>query len=196
MSNLKNKILELRSQGLSFKQISEALDCSKGTVCYYLTKGQKEKSKLRTRNHRKKAHPFLRKLQDFIGRKSKLPSIKNQTLTNNKLFYKKLISFLGFRNKKGFKMKDFSFTVEDVINKLSESPKCYLTGELIDISKPRTYHFDHKIPVSRGGENTLDNLGICTKIVNSSKADMTPEEYIELCKKVLEHNGYNVTKSV
>jgi 5-methylcytosine-specific restriction endonuclease McrA len=193
MSNLKNKIIELRSQGLSFKQISETLDCSKGTVCYYLTKGQKEKSKLRTRNYRKKVHPFLKKLQDFTSRKPKLLSTKNQTSTNKKLFYKKMISFLGFRNKKGFKMKDFSFTVEDVISKLSESPRCYLSGELIDISKPRTYHFDHKVPVSRGGENTLDNLGICTKQINSSKTDMTPEEYIELCKKVLEHNGYIVS---
>jgi 5-methylcytosine-specific restriction endonuclease McrA len=89
-----------------------------------------------------------------------------------------------------------NFKPEDVINKYGENTFCYLTGDRIDISKPRTYSFDHKIPRSRGGENTLDNLGICTKIVNTSKTDMTPEEYIELCKKVLEHNGYNVTKSV
>lgn len=29
-----------------------------------------------------------------------------------------------------------------------------------------------------------------------SKKDMTKDEYIALCKKVLEHNGYAVTKSV
>ncbi len=87
-----------------------------------------------------------------------------------------------------------TFTPQDIINKFGDNPQCYLTGKLIDIYKPRTYQFDHIIPVAKGGDNSLSNLGICTKQVNSSKTDMTPEEYIELCKEVLTHAGYEVTK--
>lgn len=32
------------------------------------------------------------------------------------------------------------------------------------------------------------------EIANYSKSDLTVEEYLELCKKVLEHYGYTVNK--
>jgi 5-methylcytosine-specific restriction endonuclease McrA len=91
-------------------------------------------------------------------------------------------------------MSKSTFTVKDVIEKFGENPICYLTGEQIDINKPRTYHFDHIIPRSRGGDSSIDNLGICTKRANLAKHDMTPDEFEHLCKRVLEHNGYIVTK--
>ena len=67
-------------------------------------------------------------------------------------------------------------------------------GEQLDITKPRDYVFDHMIPRSRGGDNSLDNLGLCTKQANMAKSDLTPEEFIQFCKKVLEYNGYTVNK--
>ena len=81
-----------------------------------------------------------------------------------------------------------SFSVDDVIKKFGEHPTCYLTGEPIDIFKPRTYNFDHKIPRSRGGDNSLDNLGLCTKKANHAKYNMTPDEFINFCKKVVDYN--------
>lgn len=48
--------------------------------------------------------------------------------------------------------------------------------------------------VSKGGTNDLSNLGITIPIANYSKSDLTVEEYLELCKKVLEHYGYTVNK--
>jgi 5-methylcytosine-specific restriction endonuclease McrA len=186
----REKIVELRSKGYSYRQIEKELGCSRGTITYHLTTGLKEKTKLRNKKIRQKNHPFVAKYYHFLETK-KLKPKKSKVCDFNKLLYCKVRVF-----HRGEKVKDFNFKPEDVINKYGENTFCYLTGDRIDISKPRTYSFDHKIPRSRGGENTLDNLGICTKIVNTSKTDMTPEEYIELCKKVLEHNGYNVTKSV
>lgn len=87
-------------------------------------------------------------------------------------------------------------TEQQVIDKFGENPKCYLTGKEIDISKPRTYQFDHKVPASRGGTNTIDNLGICSRTANLAKSDMTHDEFIEFCKTVLIHHGFEVNKAV
>lgn len=83
-------------------------------------------------------------------------------------------------------------TIEDIINKFGENPKCYLTGTSIDINNPSTFEFDHIIPVSRGGTSSLDNLGICIKQANRAKERMTPDEFFNLCKLVLENQGYKI----
>ena len=61
-------------------------------------------------------------------------------------------------------------------------------------SRSYSYNLDHVTPRSRGGDNSLDNLGITTPIANKSKTNLTTEEYLELCKKVLENNGYEIKK--
>lgn len=192
MSNLKENILELRNQGLSYKQISIKLNCSKGSVSYYIGEGQCEKSKLRVKRMRARVHPFYSKIRHFLQKTKESINIISK-LTFRRSIYDKLITF-HFNKKGKYSMKDTNFTVEEVIAKIGENPVCYLTGESIDVNKPKTYQFDHIIPRSKGGSNTLDNLGICTRKANMSKTDMTKDEYIEHCKKVLLHNGYSVEK--
>ena len=178
----KQKILELREKGYSYRKIQKELGCSKGTVSYHLGDNQKEAAKLRCQKRRKQIHPLARKLEFFLA----IEKPKNKRIEKNiRLLYKKLWFF-----SKGEKM----ITLKEVTDKFGESPKCYLTGDSIDINQPKTYHFDHIIPKSRGGTSTINNLGICTKVANLSKTDMTLDEYILHCKKVLEHNGYQVTK--
>ena len=72
--------------------------------------------------------------------------------------------------------------------------KCYLTGRSIDITVDN-YHFDHIIPLSKGGTCELSNLGITCPEANLSKTNLTVDEYLALCKEVLEYNGYTVTKN-
>lgn len=43
MTKLQRQILDLRSQGLTYSQIQEKLNCSKGTISYYVGLGVKEK---------------------------------------------------------------------------------------------------------------------------------------------------------
>ncbi len=57
-----------------------------------------------------------------------------------------------------------------------------------------SYDLDHIIPVSKGGTNELSNLGVAIPMANRSKSDLTVDEYLELCKKVLEYHGYTVIK--
>lgn len=89
-------------------------------------------------------------------------------------------------------MENYSY--KKVIEKLGGTKvNCYLTGTPIDIEKD-DYCLDHIIPVSKGGTNDLSNLGITIPSVNYAKSDLTVDEFISLCKSVLEYNGYTVNK--
>lgn len=189
MTELAVKILSLKASGDSYRKIALKLNCSPSTIAYYLCKGKKERCVINNKNRRHK-HPYITKLESFKQNNKKNKYINKHISTNRSLLYKKLQNFC--RNNP---MDKNNITIDNIIQRFGENPKCYLTGELIDIYQPRTYHFDHIIPRSRGGQNTLDNLGICTKRANKSKDDMTPDEFINLCKIILEYNGYKIEKS-
>ena len=184
--NLGPKILELRGQGKTYNEIVSLLGCSKGTVGYHLGDNQKQKTRFRTRIRRRVEHPFVRKLEKFKS-PYHTPVRKPPIHKTRKLIQLKIETFFKDRRLKMYTTP--SFTVQDVLDKAGPNPTCYLTGQPIDINQPRTYNFDHIIPVSKGGQNTLDNLGICTKKANESKTDMTPDEFIAFCKLVVEHNS-------
>lgn len=170
--SLKQKILELRSKNKSYDEIAEILNCSKGTIAYHCGKGQKEKSIKRHRKFRSLQHPAARKIERF------------------KAYANKLGNFNRVNNKRTY--DNDQFTLDDVLNKYSENTFCYLTGEPINLLEPTTYAFDHIIPLSRGGSNKLDNLGITTRQANQCKSYLTHEEFIKLCEKVLINHGYDI----
>lgn len=193
MTDLGRKIFELREQGVSRKKIAKILSCSTGSITYHLS-GEKgrEKGRLRINKYRI-MHPFKIKLRKFKDRiyKNKIISSKSSI---KKSIYAKIRTFHKINHKEYISMENANFTVDEVIKKYNDNPRCYLTGESININKPSSYAFDHIVPRSRGGTNTLDNLGICTKKANASKTDMTKDEYIEHCKAVLLHNGFDIIK--
>jgi transcriptional regulator with XRE-family HTH domain len=173
---IRNQIRALRKEGKTYQQIADIVGCSKSMVCYYCSDEQKEKTAKRCKRY-KARNPLIKKLDNFNS------SFKK------KGFYNKVVHF----QRNG---KDEPLTMEMIIARCGGKSEtvCYLTGDRIDLSQPHTYSFDHIVPVIKGGPNTLENLGICTTEVNMAKSAKTPEEFIELCKKVLVHNGYSVTK--
>jgi len=190
MSNLKNEILKLKKLGYSFNQIKDQLKCSKSTISYNLSLKQKEKSLNRTQKRRFKQHPFVAKIENFKYRKCNKIKTNLKKSKNLLLIRSKINSF--FRNRKTMKYSKPTFTLDDIINKFGENPKCYLTGEIINIYQPETYQFDHIKPVSKGGDNSLDNLGICITPANKAKNDMEYQEFIDLCKSII--NNYENKK--
>lgn len=72
-------------------------------------------------------------------------------------------------------------------NKVSYSWRVKLRKQIKD-----NYNLDHKIPVSKGGTNDISNLGITCPEANSSKSDLTVDEYISLCKEILLNFGYKI----
>lgn len=190
---LKEEIFKLKALGFSYSEIVKELGCAKSTVAFHLGEGQKEKTNLRNQK-RFKNDPLIRKIQAFSTIRT---DIKTTIISRSidKILYIKYKHFNSIRDKKVIrKYKTPEFTVEDLKNKIGSNPKCYLTGDSIDLSKSQEYQLDHKIPKSKGGNDSLENCQIATKAANQSKYDMNLEEYLELCKKVLEYNGYNVEK--
>lgn len=186
-TSLKTKVRQLKNKGLSVANIAKELNCKVANVYYHL----KHNYKIWTGSNPE--HPYSIKGCSFRCTKKGNPRSLTRKTTNSKSLHDKIRGF--HRKRKGdYAVQKYNFTLKDVIERHTESPKCYLTGTEIDIRDTRNYQFDHIIPVSRGGDNSLDNLGICTSAANKAKQDMTPDEFIHLCKQILEHNGYDVAK--
>jgi 5-methylcytosine-specific restriction endonuclease McrA len=90
-------------------------------------------------------------------------------------------------NRKTKKVKQ-KFSLQDLIDKIGNHPTCYLTGRPIDLSDGRSYHLDHIIPISKGGDNSLDNCEIACKEANQAKHNLSKDEFIKLCEEVI-HNS-------
>jgi len=179
---LKEKIIELKNSGLSHRQIAIKLNCARSTVTYHLGDNQKEKMRLRVYKKRSKDHPMVRKISEFNYRKYNFKNINIVKTPWCRLLYKKLHRFNA-----GNSMN--MITVEQALEKFGENPHCYLTGKPLDLTKSSTYELDHIIPISRGGDNSIDNLGLCSKEANQAKGAMTNEEFILLCQLVVKHNS-------
>jgi 5-methylcytosine-specific restriction endonuclease McrA len=191
MKYTKDQILTLRNQGKTYQEIMDILGCAKSTITYHLLDGYKAKNYRRVLK-RRNSHPYIKKIESFSYRTTKPKKRILGISSTTRLIYDKIKSF--HRDKKTNMHNPITFNANDVIEKFGENPTCYLTGDQIDINKPRTYNFDHKVPATRGGDNSLDNLGICTRHANLAKTDMTHDEFVAFCKKVLVHHGYQVTK--
>jgi 5-methylcytosine-specific restriction endonuclease McrA len=78
-------------------------------------------------------------------------------------------------------------TFEEMCNFYNSTNKCFYCGKKI-IPFTVDKQIDHKIPVSRGGKNNIENLAICCKSCNSGKCDMTDSEYIKYRSRKLENS--------
>lgn len=173
METLKEQILKLRSEGKSYREIKEITGASKGTIAYHCNDRVKQKTLDRTKKHRA-AHSLNSKLERFKQKKNVQNKIQD------------------FQRREGSKLKNsgkYIFKLKDIINKFGENPVCYLTGEQIDLNNPSSYSLDHFIPATKGGDNSLENLRICSAKANKMKSDLLYEEFIELCSKIIRHTG-------
>lgn len=154
----KEKILELRSQGHTYNEIKEILGCSKSTINYHCSKDGKEKTYERTRDYRETD------VYTILKRK-----------------------YDHFRRDEGKYYNNYK-VFNEVIKEMIQNPICYLTGKKIDLLDKYSYNFDHKIPRSRGGEGSVENLGLCTRTINIAKHTLTDQEFIDMCRSVIEFN--------
>lgn len=67
---------------------------------------------------------------------------------------------------------------------------CALTGVNIAV---HTARLDHKIPISKGGGHTIDNLQFVTHTANQMKHSLTEDELVCASVLFLERRGYIIT---
>jgi hypothetical protein len=183
---MRDEILKLRGEGKTFREIEKLLGCSKSTISYHCSEGQKNKTRERVKKYRSN-HPLNKKLESFKSRK--LLKCRCEK------FQMRVASTVESRNGSVVKsMKDVNliFDKYDVIDEFGENPVCYLSGREISWLDGSSYALDHIIPVSKGGDNSFSNLGLANPDVNIGKGSQTVEEFIQMCREVLEYNGYNV----
>lgn len=167
---MKNKILKLREQGKSYREIKALLGCSKATISYHCGEGQKAKNNARSKRYKSKNYLIAK--VDAWSR----PRIAIQTR-----------DFINMKKNNRHK-----FTHQDVLKKFGMETVCYLSGVEIHLLANKKYHFDHIVPASRGGDSSINNLGILHRTVNKMKHNLTNTEFLRWCKKILIHNGYEV----
>jgi CRISPR/Cas system Type II protein with McrA/HNH and RuvC-like nuclease domain len=183
MTELGNRIIELKKEGYSYNKIMKELNCSKGTISYYLGNNQKEKTK--NRNNKTKTKP------EFVLQK-KLYAFRYRDSLGKRIL-SKVRDFQRREGSKLFSAQEINFSIDDFLLKIGNEPKCYLSGELINLYDTKSYSIDHIVPASKGGDNTIENAGILSSSVNKMKSDITVKEFLEKCIQVLEYNGYIVS---
>ena len=87
------------------------------------------------------------------------------------------------------------FTFEQFVKKLGEHPVCHITTCPINLLDIDSWVLDHIVPVSKGGDNSIDNCGLCLKDINSIKSNLTQDQFIKACKMTLEANGFKVVSN-
>lgn len=181
---LKSKIVELRKSGYSYNDIQLKLGCSKGTISYYCGDNQKEKKNIRQRK-RRSSSVIKSKVEAFCCRSY----YDTEAYTEDRHFLKILNIKIRFfsMGRKTKKTKQL-FKAQDLLNKIGENPVCYLTGRPINLEDGRSYHLDHIVPISKGGDNSLDNCGLARKEANQSKHSLTKDEFIRLCQDVVDNH--------
>ena len=180
---LKDKILALRLEGNSYREIASKLDCSKSVISYHCNNGA-TKSKLfkynKSRDADKKA--VIKKLNNFKSR-----HFPKKIITKTAGFKRTTSSHKTVVNN----ITEGNYGCQDVLDKIGSNPKCYLTGKPIDLSESGTYEFDHIVPIKLGGTNDLSNLQICLKEVNDAKSSLMLDDFYKLCEEILEYRDSN-----
>ena len=190
-SDLGQKIIELRKQGLSYKEIAAKLNCTKSTVSYHCS--QSSRDKVRERGDKNKAKcPWKYKLMDKVSN-FRTRIYDNEPYHKCEDWNKKFRTSVSRFKHRGEYME--TYTYHEALEHLGGTNLiCYLSGTPINILED-DYQLDHITPVSKGGTNELSNMAIACPQANQMKGGLTNEELFYWCQKILEHNGYTVIKN-
>ena len=164
---MKEKILKLINDGKTPTEIKKELGCSRSTIYLHLNKDEQGKANIRRKR-------FLEKNPDWEKEHHKKHKIRRNLRGRIRAFQRK--------NNQG----NSTFQLKDVLNKFGQNTFCYLTGQKIDLLKDN-YELDHIIPFSRGGDNSLNNLGITIPKANRMKCDLMIDELLELCQLIIKN---------
>lgn len=189
MTPLNKQIIALRQKSLTFNQIAQQLKCSKSTVSYALRKKTRELSKEKNAEYPIHEKKIQNKIYSFKNPKTRITPLPIWYLNPTPKQVAKSIS-----TKSSTFQRKMTFNYKDVYVKYGDHFPCSLTGRPLKFNEPNTYEYDHILPTSRGGDNTLSNLQLLCPEANHAKGMMTDDEFKDLCKEVIIHAGYKIYK--
>jgi 5-methylcytosine-specific restriction endonuclease McrA len=107
--------------------------------------------------------------------------LKKYRETHQKSIFKRLCWSSNFWYKNG---EISAFDLWKIAKK--QKLKCALTGEKLT---SENISIDHIVSKSKGGMNIPSNVRLVLKPINIARQTMTDNEFIELCKKVVNHSS-------
>ena len=188
-TKLNKQIIALRQKRYTYSQIIKVLKCSRSTVSYALRKRTRLLTKQKNDNQPVHYKRIQNKLYTFKNPKTRKTPTPIWYLNPTPRQITKSIS-----TKAHTFQRRMAFNYKDVHKKYGDQFPCALTGRPLKFSEPHTYEYDHIMPHSRGGDNSLSNLQILCPEANQAKGMMTDDEFKDLCKEVIIHAGYKIYK--
>lgn len=78
-------------------------------------------------------------------------------------------------------------TVERLMKKMHEQDwRCALSG--VDLTSiPQDTQLDHIVPISQGGQHTMDNVQFVHRVVNAMKRTMNEKTFVRWCARISRH---------
>lgn len=129
--------------------------------------------------------PYCKGFYKYKTRKVTTDSQYHAISGNWKRYCSRLLYFGGRRRDK--------LTVDILLQKLKEQDyKCALTGVNLTCTLSKGVITKTNASVDRiiaGGPYTIDNIQIVCRAVNSWRADLTVNEFVEWCRKVVDYNN-------
>lgn len=177
------EIVQKLNEGWLVKDIARAFGLHRTTVSMYRSGNVTKRAedvrlrRLKANRERYAAKPWLYRLHRKV---TQFKTVKNRRSNGEYVPVQK---------------PEIDYNTETVIAKLMpdlNDVRCYLTGRMIDLGEPKSFHLDHIMPRARGGSLELENMGIACAEANQSKGDRTVKEHLQYCKEVLCNFGYQI----
>lgn len=113
---------------------------------------------------------WFEKRRRKLGQGPKKPASKHAV--ENRKNYKREWNRLAVHNRRAAGKMPHKFDISRML--CLQDARCVYCGELLS----NGYHIDHKLPVSRGGKNDIENLHLTCARCNLRKATLTHEEFL------------------
>lgn len=144
-------------------------------------KVKEERKKYLSEYYKKNREKILQKASEYFNEN------KEKVYKYKKKWVKTEIGILNAKKGKANRRKreDTYINRKELQEVIKKQPKCYWCNCKIDYKNSKSFHFDHYVPLAKGGSNTVDNLVVSCPKCNMSKKAKDPYEFAKSIGRLL-----------